>query len=143
MSRRILFMLAVAIGLSLLWATGVVADMNMHEGMWEMTMKMEMPGMPFEVPPTKFSQCMTKKDAVPHKKDKDEDCKTISTKIEGNTVYWKAQCRTKEGTFDSEGKITYAGSSFNGVMKMIMNDASSGKMEVTNHMSGRRTGDCK
>jgi hypothetical protein len=141
MPRRIV--LVMAIGLSLIWPTGAVADVNMQEGMWEMTMKTEMPGMPMEMPPMKFNQCMTKKDVVPQKKDKNDDCKMISTKIEGNPVYWKAQCRTKDGTVDSDGKITYAGGSFNGVVKTIMNNAKSGKMEVTNHMSGKRIGDCK
>lgn len=135
--------LVVAIAVSFCWTTAAVADVNMQEGMWEMTMKTEMQGMPFEMPPMTFNQCMTKKDVVPQKKEKNDDCKMISTKIEGNTVYWKSQCRTKEGTVDSDGKITYSGGSFNGVVKSIMNDARSGKMEVTNHMSGKRIGDCK
>jgi len=129
--------------LSLFWVTCAFADVNMQEGMWEMTMKTEMPGMPIEMPPMKFSQCLTKKDMVPQKKEKNEDCKMISTKTEGNTVYWKARCRTKEGTVDSDGKITYAGGSFTGVIKTVLNDAKSGKTEVTNHMSGKRIGNCK
>jgi len=118
-------------------------DPNMQDGMWEMTMKMEMPGMPMEMPPMKFNQCLTKKDMVPQKKEKNEDCKMISTKVDGNTVTWVVQCRTKEGIVDSTGKITYAGNSFSGVMKMVMNTKDTGKMEITQHMSGRRIGDCK
>lgn len=135
--------LVAGIALSLFCATGAVAEVNMQDGMWEMTMKTEMPGVPFEMPPTKFSQCMTKKDAVPQRNEKSEDCKMISTKVEGNTVYWKAQCRTQDGTVDSDGKITYNGGSFSGVVKTIMDDKKSGKMEVTNHMNGKRIGDCK
>ena len=141
MPYRIL--LCVAVSLSLFCAAGAFADINMQDGMWEMTMKTEMPGMPFEMPPVKFSQCMTKKDAVPQRKEKNEDCKIISTKIEGSTVYWKVQCRTKDGTADSEGKVTYTGNSFSGDMKTVMNDKKSGKMEVNNHMTGKRIGDCK
>jgi hypothetical protein len=115
----------------------------MQEGMWEVTMKTEMQGMPMEMPPMKFSQCLTKKDMVPQKKEKSEECKMISTKIEGNTVYWKARCRSKDGMVESDGKITYAGGSFNGVIKTILNDAKASKTEMTNHMSGKRIGDCK
>lgn len=135
--------LGVAICLSVFWATGAVADVNMQDGMWEMTMKTEMSGMPFEVPPLKFSQCLTKKELVPQRKEKNEDCKMVNTRIEGNTVYWTAQCRTKEGTVDSKGKITYTGNSFNGTVVTVINDPKSGKMEVTNRMSGKRIGDCK
>ncbi len=141
MFYRILFVAAIVV--SLVCATAAFAEVNMQDGMWEMTMKTDMPGMPFEMPPVKYSQCMTKKDLVPQKKEKNEDCKMVSTKIEGNTVYWKAQCRTKDGTMDSDGKITYSGSSFNGTVKTVMNDKKSGRMEVTNHMTGRRIGDCK
>ena len=35
---------------------------NMREGMWEITMKMEMAGMPGGMPPQVMKQCMTKKD---------------------------------------------------------------------------------
>ncbi len=141
MYRRIILLAAIA--LSLVWAPVAFADVNMQDGMWEMTMKMEMPGMSYEMPPVKYNQCMTKKELVPQKKEKNEDCKMIDTRIEGNTVYWKVQCRTRDGVVDSEGKITYSGNSFNGVMKTVMNDAKTGKMEITNRMSGKRIGDCK
>ncbi len=141
MFYRIILVAAIAVSMS--GATRAFADVNMQDGMWVMTMKTDMPGMPFEMPPVKYSQCMTKKDLVPQKKEKNEDCKMISTKIDGNTVYWKAQCRTKDGTMDSDGKITYSGNSFNGTVKTIMNDKKSGRMEVTNHMTGKRVGDCK
>lgn len=141
MSYKIVLLAAVVLSLFCVGIAG--AEVNMQDGMWEMTMKTEMPGMPFEMPPVKFSQCLTKKDMVPQRKEKNEDCKMISTRTEGSTIYWKAQCRSKDGTMDSDGKITYRGDSFDGVMKTIMDDSKSGRMEVTNHMSGRRIGDCK
>ena len=135
--------MAVSIMLSLFLAGLAFAEPNMQEGMWEMTMKMEMPGMPMEMPPMKFNQCLTKKDLVPQKKEKNEDCKMISTKVDGNTVTWVAKCIMKDGTMDSTGEITYKGSNFDGVIKAVMNTKDTGKMEVTQHMSGRRIGDCK
>ena len=135
--------MAVSIMLSLFLSGLAFAEPNMQEGMWEMTMKTEMPGMPMEMPPMKFNQCLTKKDLVPQKKEKNEDCKMISTKVDGNTVTWVAKCIMKDGTIDSTGKITYKGNGFDGVIKAVMNTKDTGKMEVTQHMSGRRIGDCK
>lgn len=137
------FVSGVTIVMSFLFAGSAFGEMNMHEGMWEMTVKTDMPGMRFEMPPMKFNQCMTRKDAVPQRRERNEDCKITSTKIEGNTVHWVVQCHTKDGTIDSNGRITYSGNSFDGVIKAIVNNGKSGKMEMTQHMSGRRIGDCK
>lgn len=140
---RLKITLAVMSIFSLFVAGFAFAEPNMQDGMWEITMKTDMPGMPMEMPPMKFSQCLTKKDMVPQKKEKNEDCKLVSTKVEGNTVTWVVQCRMKDGTMDGTGKVTYKGNGFDGVMKMVMNTKDTGKMEMTQHMSGRRTGDCK
>ncbi|HXX58310.1 MAG TPA: DUF3617 family protein [Thermodesulfovibrionales bacterium] len=141
MSYRIIFVVAIAAGL--LSAAVAFGEPNMEEGKWEMTMKTEMPGMPMEMPPTKYTQCLTKKDMVPQKKEKNEDCKMISSKVEGNTVTWVMQCKTKGGTVDSTGKITYKGNSFEGVVKTTMKESGDEQIEVTGRMSGKRIGDCK
>ncbi len=134
---------AVAV-IYLLLGSGVASgEPDMQEGMWEMTIKTEMPGMPMEMQPMKFNQCLTRKNLVPQNREKSEDCRIISTKVDGNTVTWAAQCRMKDGIADSTGKITYLGKSFSGVVKVVMNMKDTGKMEVTQHMSGRRIGDCK
>jgi hypothetical protein len=135
--------LAITIVFSLVLSGFAFAEPNMQEGMWEITMKTEMPGMPMAMPPMKFTQCLTKKDLVPQKKGKNEDCKMISTKVDGNVVTWVAQCRMKDGTVDSTGKITYKGNGFDGVIKAVMDTKDTGKMEVTQYMSGQRIGDCK
>jgi hypothetical protein len=135
--------LAITIVFSLVLSGFAFAEPNMQEGMWEITMKTEMAGMPMAMPPMKFTQCLTKKDLVPQKKEKNEDCKMISTKVDGNVVTWVAQCRMKDGTVDSTGKITYKGNGFDGVIKVLMDTKDTGKMEVTQYMSGQRIGDCK
>ncbi|HYA31153.1 MAG TPA: DUF3617 family protein [Thermodesulfovibrionales bacterium] len=135
--------LSAAIVFSLFFVGLACGEPDMQEGMWEMTMKTEMPGMPMEMPPMKFNQCLTKKDMVPQKKEKNEDCKMVNTKIDGNTVTWVMQCRLKDGTMDSTGKITYKGNGFDGDIKAIMNTKDTDKMEIIQHMTGRRIGDCK
>jgi len=80
---------------------------NMQDGMLKISVKAEMPGMTMEMPPIKFNQCLIKKDYVPQQKGRNEDCKIVGTRIDGDTVTWVVQCRMKEGTTDSTGKITY------------------------------------
>ncbi len=64
--RRILGVCrAAALGLVIPLAAGAAVDMK--EGQWEnaIEMKMEIPGMPFAMPPMKFTNksCLTRKDA--------------------------------------------------------------------------------
>ena len=128
----------------LVFAAAAFAEPNMQDGKWEMTIKMDMPGMPGGMPPMTFNQCLTKKDMVPQQKQKETDCKMISNKVEGNTVTWVMQCRHKDGsTTDSDGKITYKGAAFDGVINMAMKDGKRGGTKMTQKISGKRIGDCK
>lgn len=124
-------------------ASAAFAEPNMRDGRWEITSRVEMEGMPMAMPATKYTQCITKKDMVPQKPEKNQDCKITNTKVSGDTVSWSMRCKSKEGTVDSNGKITYKKETFDGTMHTTVNSPGSGKMEMTQHMSGRRIGDCK
>jgi hypothetical protein len=121
------------------------AEPNMQEGMWEIKGEMKIEGLPFPMPPVpmKYTQCLTKKDLVPQKKEKNQDCKTIKQEIFGNTVSWVIQCKDKSGVTDSTGKLTYKGDSFAGTMHNVTTDTKGAKSESNMQMSGKRTGDCK
>jgi len=73
------------------------AQPNLNEGMWEIKGELMIEGMPFPMPPVPvaYTQCLTKKDMVPQKKEKNQDCTTISNKIAGVTVTWVIQCKDK------------------------------------------------
>jgi len=135
----------VVIVVSFLMSSALFAEPNMQEGMWEIKGEMKIEGMPFPMPPVplSFTQCLTKKDMVPQKKEKNQDCKTIKNEIVGNTVTWVMQCKDKNGVTDSTGKITYKGDSFTGTVHMVMKDTTGSNSESTLQMSGKRTGDCK
>ncbi len=140
MHRRILFL---SVALSLLFAASAFAEPNMKEGMWEMSMKMDMKGMPIAMPPMKFKQCITKKDMVPHQKEKGQDCTMVNTNISGDTVSWAVRCKDKNGTVESKGQIVYKGDKFDGVMNTTMTDTKGRSQATKTNMSGRRVGDCK
>jgi len=138
--------LAVTIIGVFLWGNFAFAEMNLHEGLWEITTKMEMQGMPMQMPARKHTQCLTKKNMlktmVPKEQDQEEECKITDTKISGNTVTWVMEC-SGEDAMEVTGKTTYHGDTFEGTMIMISNDPDEGKMEMINHISGRRIGKCK
>lgn len=121
---------------------------NMQEGNWEITMemKMDMPGMPFQMPPMTFThtQCLTKEEIVPNTAKKDERCIIKDQKIIGNTVKWKVVCDDKASKTEGDGEITYSGTSFKGNIITKIIDKQSGQVtNSTTKMTGRRTGECK
>lgn len=134
--------LVFVLSVTVLWAAAAFAEPNMQEGKWEITSKVEMKGMPMEMPAVKTTTCLNRKDAVPQKSEKNQDCKMISNKIEGSTVTWVMQCRDKKGnTIDSSGRINYKGASFDGAVEMDMS-GKEGKQHMSQKMSGKRIGEC-
>ena len=116
------------------------SELNMQEGKWEITTKVEMPGMPTHMPPSKHIQCLTNNDLVPNNSQQGQECKITQTKIVGNTVTWIIECKSQGEEMKGNGKITYSGNSLEGTIKMIMSQAN---MEMISHISGHRIGECK
>ena len=119
---------------------------NMKEGLWEITAKSEMQGMPGGMPPTTMQQCITKKDLDDPSKTTpaaqgDKRCKMTDYKLQGNTATWKMACEG-ENAMTGSGTITYTGSSYAGTQTMSMR--LEGKaLNMTVNFSGRHLGDCK
>jgi len=114
---------------------GLAQGPNMKEGLWEITMTMEMPGMPMKMPPRTWTQCMTKKNCVPHET---KDCKVIKSEFKGDVFTWVIECKTKEGTTTGSGRTVYKGDTFDGVIKV-----KHGGMEMTQNLKGKWIGKCK
>ncbi len=133
----VLTILTLCLSVSTLFA-GSVPDIK--EGKYEITTKMEMPGMPVAMPPQKHTQCITKKDLIPQKTEETKDCVITDQKTSGNTVSWKSECKTEAGTSNGTGKITYKNDTFQGEVTITMPQMN---MKMTSTMSGRRIGPCK
>ncbi len=116
---------------------------DMSEGKWEHTVEVKMEGMPgAPVMPLTTTQCMTQKDLVPKSSDKDANCTTLEQKITGNKVVWKTKCIEKGSVTESEGEITYNGTTYTGTMKTKITEKRGQVMNSTMKMKGRRIGDC-
>lgn len=107
-------------------------------GEWQWSMQMEVPGMPFKMPPVKFTHCVTEEDAksaIPQNQ-KDKDCKIGEYEVDGQTIRWTVDCPKQK--MKGKGEITYTDDSMTGKMEM---DADGQKMS-TNY-TGKRLGACK
>jgi len=114
------------------------AGPDISEGQWEITVKMEIPGMPMAMPAVTNMQCLTTKDHVPWKTQQSDACKLSDSKTKGNTVYWTVKCGGQNAS-TTTGEITYSGDTFEGVM----NIETAGAPQMTSHIKGKRVGPCK
>lgn len=115
------------------------ADHPQKPGKWEIKMSMEIPGMPFKMPPVTTQMCLTAEDlADPEKavpKDPKQKCTVSDYKIDGNTVSWSIDC-PKEKT-KGTGTITYTDASYDGTMDMTV-----GEQNMKMKYAGKWLGEC-
>ncbi len=107
---------------------------NMEDGLWEITMTVDMPG----VPSRSFTNtsCLTKEKAVPQQ-PAESSCTLKDVKSEGNTVTWTMIC--KEAT--SKGKVTYARNTMEGTFETTVKSGGQ-TMTMKSTMKGKRIGPC-
>lgn len=140
---KVSILAALAMVLALVWCGGAgAAEPNMKDGLWQITTKVEMKGMPVSIPPSVTKQCLTKKDSVPQSREKNSNCKIIEQKVSGNTVTWSSVCKEKDSTVESKGSITYKGDTFDGTTTTNIKDKTQKAQQVSTKMSGKRLGPC-
>ena len=127
-------------------AAAFAAQPNIKEGLWEITMTMEMAGMPSGRPPQTVQHCVTPKDAqdpaaMSRSMDKDSQCVMSDYKLQGNTASWKMTCKG-ERAMTGTVTATYSGNSYTMTTKMAM--VQSGQtMNMTTTQTGKYLGPCK
>jgi hypothetical protein len=111
-----------------------------NDELWEVTNKMEMPGMPFSMPGHSSNVCIQKgkqndpSHAVPT--DKDQDCKMSDVKMSGNKSSWKMTC-TGKNAMTGSGEMTSGNGTYSGKMQMHSKDG-----DMTMSYDGKRIGTC-
>jgi hypothetical protein len=102
--------------------------------------------MPAGMPPMLSKQCITPEDAADPQKSMPQGrggrgmpdtCKVSDYKVDGNKVSWTMKC-TGDQAMSGSGEFTYAGDTYDGVVKMDM-----GGRSMAMKYSGKRIGDCK
>lgn len=129
--------IVVALLLGLTSAGGQAAEPNFKEGLWELTLVMEMPGMPMAMPPQKFTQCLTRDGALPTPPEGFQECRVSRMEVQGSKVVWEWVCDTGEGPATVGGEMHYQGDKMTGVLKVRQEE-----MEVVQKLSGRWLREC-
>lgn len=130
--------------LAISWSAFSQSSSPMRPGNWEVMVKMNIPGLPMEMPPIKHHECVTAamlkdpQSAVPKgmAREGTNDCKVSDYKLSGNTASWKLTCTTPQ-PLTGIGEIAYAGDTYKGTMTVDM-----GGQKMAMVFDARRVGDC-
>lgn len=116
--------------------------LDFKPGKYEITSKMDMPGMPANTPPQTIIQCMTDQDTMPKVGPENQGCKIMDIKQTKTTVSWKMECDQNGQTMTSTGKMTYNGKTFKGTVATSLN-INGKNMVMTTAITGKRLSDCE
>lgn len=116
--------------------------LDFQPGKYEITSKVEMPGMPGAIPPQTIIQCITEQDPIPKQNPENQECKIVDMNQTGNTITWKMECDQQGQKITSTGSITYKGDSFKGTILTNMG-SQAGDMTMTTIITGKRISDCE
>ena len=111
---------------------------DLKEGLWEITMSFEYPGMPMKMPPNTSTQCIKKDQAIPNNEQSGQECVSKDVTVNGNTVTWTMVCNNPGGQMTGKGRVTYHKDKMDGSMTMEGQG-----MNMVSHFKGHRIGACQ
>ena len=119
-------------------AVSLAVSAQGKDDLWEMTSKMDMPGMPMAIPAQVNRVCISKnhrdEDLIPRR----DNCRVTDSKRTGDKLAYKMECTGSE-PMTLVGDLTFGNNAYDGQMRMTMT-----KTNDTMNMavSGKRVGDC-
>ena len=110
------------------------------DDLYEVTVRMEMVGMPMQMPAMTQRSCVKKgasdADTVPHQ----DNCNVTNARRDGNKVTFSMVC-TGRDAMTGNGEMTYAGDGYAGTIR-FKGKMEGQDMEMTQAITGRRVGAC-
>jgi len=127
----------VLVSIAALAAASPVAAQG-KDDLWEVSSKMEMPGMPMAMPAQVNRVCLGK-----NRKDEDliprqDNCRVVDSKRTGNRLTYRMECTGSEPS-TIVGDLTFGNNAYDGQMRMTMTKTND---TMNMALSGRRIGDC-
>ena len=108
--------LALTIGASL-FAASAHTFAQAKDELWEVSMKMEVPGMPMAMPPQIHRVCIAKahrdEDMIPVR----DNCRVLEARRTGNKIAYRMACAGDQ-PMDVSGETTYTNDGYEGRMRM-------------------------
>jgi len=136
--KRSAFHVCAGIGLTFALVASSPASAQGKDDLWEVSTKMEMPGMPMAMPAQTNRVCLGKNRKDEEFVPKHGDCRMVDSKRVGNKFTYKMECAGNDPT-TIDGAITFGNNVYDGQMRMTMKKTRD-TMDLT--LTGKRVGDC-
>ena len=141
MSRRSRIGLVAPIALAAL-AFAPAAFPQQKGDQWEITVKMQMEGMPSGMPAHTVRMCLDKRARdeayVPRSRG---DCKMLDSSKAGNTLRYRMECGGGGDPMVADGEITWTSDRYDGKMHMKGKSGGDG-FDMSQTFTGRKIGEC-
>jgi len=110
------------------------------DDLWDVTMKMDIVGMPMQMPAQSMKVCTKKERGSAGMLPTDKNCTVSDVRNVGNKMTFRMAC-TGENAMTGSGEITQTADSYSGVMR-AKSTRKGEEMEMTQTYSGKRVGTC-
>jgi len=117
------------------------AAQQMHPGRWEVTSRIEMSGLPMQMPAQTRTICVSNQNAGQPPIATDGSCTFSNYQISSNSATWHMSC-SGQANMTGDGRIDFSGDTYTGGSVMNMEISPGQSMQVRMNYSGRRVGDC-
>ena len=121
-------------------AFAATPEIPLKEGAWNITLQLN-PATPDFLPIVQML-CLTQKDPVPIPSKKG-GCRLLTKEIEGNTVFWVAECREEKFMTRSVGNATFDNNKVEGAVQTMTSAAGMPTEMRTYTLTGKRQGSCR
>jgi len=136
--KRSILRVYAGIGLAFALVASSLASAQGKDDLWEVSTKMEMPGMPMAMPAQTNRVCLGKNRKDEEFVPKHGDCRMVDSKRVGNKFTYKMDCAGDDPT-TVDGTINFGNNVYDGQMRMTMKKTRD-TMDLT--LTGKRVGDC-
>jgi len=121
---------------------------TLQPGLYEISVQMELKGMPMKMPVSSFRHCITPQDIVDGKayasSENSKDCKISNLKQSGNTVSHDFACvMPGSGSMVGHSNGTHHATGYDILMSGRFVPAVEGMSEFSQKLSAKRLGNCK
>lgn len=142
MQRLPLFLIHFTLLLIITCTTTFAAttDIPLKEGAWNITLQLDPPAP--DLLPIVQMLCLTQKEPVPIP-SKNGGCRLLTKEIEGNTVFWVAECREEKFMTRSVGNATYDNTKVEGGVQTMTSAPGKATEMRTYTLTGKRQGSCR
>jgi len=128
--------------LAILPSTAPAADLNFHDGLWRVEVSTDMHGLGMKpAPPYRYQACYSRRDITERLVPRGSPCRAIPSETRGDEVSWTLQCLPRMGEINGTIRMKFQGDRMEGTVATRTGYPET--LEVIQHISGQRVGDCK